>query len=185
MVSNRIDGMALETKRPRPTGFARCMHTGLIAGLIPVCLAVFGCAGGPPTVLLDTPTGVVPLNSPSPSMPGGLVAPPPGMETVPPGVPQSVSRDGSYTGTAEPLVTGGGLCLNVQPVGGFIVRGNSARYGGFRGRIAADGGLQMVYGQDWIVGQFEGATFHGQLDLRGRFGAPGCTYMLSLERSGS
>jgi hypothetical protein len=89
-----------------------------------------------------------------------------------------------YAGTAVPLDTGGGACLYDQQVGNFRVRGNSVRYGGFRGTIAADGGLQMVSAQDWIIGQFEGPAFHGQLDLYGRFGAPGCTYMLSLQRVG-
>jgi hypothetical protein len=81
-------------------------------------------------------------------------------------------------------VTGGGLCTETRNVADFFVRGSAARFGGFRGTIAPDGGVQMVYGQDWLVGQFEGATFHGQLDILGRFGSPGCTYMLNLERSG-
>ena len=89
------------------------------------------------------------------------------------------------TGTATVLNTAGGLCTDTLKVSGFVVRGTSARFEGFRGTIAADGGLQMIYGQDWIVGQFEGATFHGQLSTMGRFGAPGCTYMLNLERTGA
>jgi hypothetical protein len=70
---------------------------------------VFGCSG-PPTVLLDTPTGVVPLNAPAPVMPGGLAAPPPGLEPSSTLPAQGISRDGSYIGTATVLDTGGGLC---------------------------------------------------------------------------
>lgn len=176
--------MPLWTSRVRPINVAKSTRSSLTVCLVPACLFLFGCLG-PPTVLLDTPTGVVPLNSPAPVMPGGLAAPPPGLEPSPPISAQGVSRDGGYTGTAAVLDTAGGLCTDTLKVSGFAVRGTSARFGGFRGTIAADGGLQMVYGRDWIVGQFEGATFHGQLSTMGRFGAPGCTYMLNLERTGA
>ena len=147
-------------------------------------LLLASCSGGGPAVLLDTPTGVTPIYTPSPTMPSGLAAPPPGLANSPPPPAQPVNRSGTYAGTAVPLDTGGGICLSDQQVGNFRVRGNAVRYGGFRGRIQPDGGLQMVYGQDWIIGQFEGATFHGQLDLNGRFNQPSCTYMLSLQRTG-
>jgi hypothetical protein len=150
--------------------------------LVPTCLMLFACST--PTVVLDTPTGVVPLDAPTPVMPGGLAAPPPGLEPTSPPPAQAVSRDGSYTGTATVLVTGGGLCTETLKVSGFEVRGQRASFGGFRGTIAADGGLQMAYGQDWIVGQFDGATFRGQLNTLGRFDAPGCNYMLNLQRTG-
>jgi hypothetical protein len=169
--------------RLHPITIAMPTRTGLQLCLVSVCLILFACSA-PPTVLLDTPTGVVPLNAPAPVMPGGLAAPPPGLEPSSPLPAQGVSRDGSYSGTAAPLVTGGGLCTETRNVADFVVRGSAARFGGFRGTIAPDGGVQMVYGQDWLVGQFEGATFHGQLDILGRFGSPGCTYMLNLERSG-
>jgi len=162
-----------------------------LAVLCPLLLACSGNNGWqPPTVVLDTPSGPTPIYSPTPTptptMPGGLVGPPPGLETSATPVPASPgSRGGSYSGVAEPLQTGGGLCLQTRPVSGFHVRGNTVRYGGFRGTIDANNGLQMVYGRDWIIGQFDGATFHGQLDLNGRFGAPGCTYELSLQRTGA
>jgi hypothetical protein len=149
--------------------------------LVSTCLMLFACST--PTVVLDTPTGVVPLNAPTPAMPGGLAAPPPGLEPTSPPM-QAVSRDGSYTGTATVLVTGGGLCTEALKVSGFEVRGQRASFGGFRGTIAGDGGLQMAYGQDWIIGQFEGATFRGQLNTLGRFDAPGCNYLLNLQRTG-
>ena len=146
-------------------------------------LLLSGCSGGP-AVLLDTPAGVTPIYTPAPDMPGGLVAPPPGLANSLPPPARPINRNGTYAGTAVPLDTGGGICMSNQQVGNFHVRGNAVRYGGFRGHIQPDGGLQMVYGQNWIIGQFEGAAFHGQLDLNGRFNEEGCTYMLSLQRVG-
>jgi hypothetical protein len=154
-----------------------------IAASLSASIFLAGCTGGP-AVLVDTPTGVTPIYTPSPVMPGGPAGPPPGLDGSPPPLLQPVNRDGTYAGTAVPLDTGGGLCVDSRRVGDFRVRGNRARYGGFSGRIAPDGGLQMAYGRDWIIGQFEGTAFHGQLDLNGRFGEPGCTYMLSLGRVG-
>ena len=65
-----------------------------------------------------------------------------------------------------------------------VVRGRSVRYGGYRGTIEPGGGLQMAYGQNWIIGQFEGTTFHGQIDLYAGFEGLACSYMLSLARVG-
>jgi hypothetical protein len=119
-------------------------------------------------------------------MPGGAVGPPPGLEGTAPSSPvQPVSRDGSYVGTAVPLDTGGGLCITTHQVSGFHVQGNSVRFGGFRGTIDANNGLQMVSRRDWIVGQFDGDTFRGQMDVTGRLDAPGCTFMMTLQRAGT
>jgi hypothetical protein len=161
------NGMRHDSAWLWPSYVTRSTRIGARAWVVCAGLAVFGCSYSPP-----------------PAMPGGQIAPPPGMEPMSLPGPQNVSRNGTYAGTAEPLDTGGGLCISTQSVGGFIVRGSSARYGQFRGTIAPDGGLQMVAGQNWIVGHFEGGTFLGQLNLVGRFGAPGCTYMLNLERTG-
>lgn len=142
---------------------------------------IFGCAGGP-SVVLDTPTAVRPIYTPPAAMPGGNIGPPPGMDTSLPPPTQAVDRSGSYAGTAVPLGTAGGICLQTKRVSNFIVRGDRVRFGGFRGRIEADNGLQMVYGGTWITGQFEGATFSGQLQEAGAFNSEGCSYMLSLQR---
>ena len=149
------------------------------------CLLLAGCSGQMPNVVLDTPTGATPIYTPAPpGMAGGAVGPPPGMDTPTPAQAFNGDRSGNYAGTAVPLETGGGICINTERVINFRVNGNRARFGQFRGTIDPSGGLQMPNGQDWIVGQFEGASFHGQLDLNphGRFGGEGCTYMLSLER---
>ena len=81
-------------------------------------------------------------------------------------------------------MTAGGSCDNGMNVTNFRVDGNSVRFGQFRGTITPDGGLQMVFGGTWIIGQFEGATFRGQADFRGRWGAPGCVFILTLDRTG-
>ena len=154
------------------------------AGLAAVCLALSGCSG-PPTVVLATPNGPQTLYAPpSSNMPGGLVAPPPGLGTPSPQAPAAIggSRNGTYTGTASVLSTYGNQCQETVPVVGFRVRGNSVRFGRFRGTIDPGNGLQMTYNQQWIVGQFEGATFHGQVTFWGASG-PGCTYLLNLQRT--
>jgi hypothetical protein len=160
-------------------------------------LLLAGCSANSgvqiPTVELDTPTGVTTLYSPAPEIPGGAPAvPPPGLMIPPPDQSSTASaskparpRSGTYAGIAEPLDTGGGLCISNRKVAGFHVHGSAVQYGRFHGTIAADNGLQMVLGQTWIFGQFEGPIFRGQLDIPGNFGAPGCTYMLTLERVGA
>jgi hypothetical protein len=136
-----------------------------------------------PKVVLDSPMGVTPLYSPAPTTPNGFAPPPPWLQPALPASAQIANRSGSYAGTAQPLSTGAGACINTLQVSGFRVRGHSVRFGRFHGTIAADNGLQMAYGQQWIIGQFEGASFVGQLNFPDRFG-PGCTYMLTLERVG-
>lgn len=153
------------------------------AVIVPFVLLGLAACSGAPQVVLDTPTGITPIYTPQPAMPGGLIAPPP--STTPPVPTEMVSRSGWYNGTAFPLETGGGLCINTLTVSNFHVRGNGVQFGRFRGTIDANNGLQMVNGNQWIIGQFEGATFHGQLDVPRGWNAPGCTYMLTLQRTGS
>jgi hypothetical protein len=150
-------------------------------------LLLAGCTGHGPQVVLDTPTGPTTLYSPAPEVPG--VPPPPGMgmpslQQGGPPPPPPGPRSGTYAGVAEPLDTGGGICIRNRQVGGFHVHGNAVRYGQFRGTIGPDNGLQMVSGQTWIYGQFEGPTFRGQLDIPAAFNNLGCTYMLTLNRVG-
>ena len=152
---------------------------------IPVCLVcaaltLLGCtvqSGLPgPSLILGTPVGPVPL---SPSAPGVWLGPPGSS----PG--QAVSRDGSYAGSAVAMITDGGLCTKPLAISGLVVKGSSAEYGRFHGTIDADGGLQMVSAGDWIVGQFGGAAFRGQLSVPGPLWTPGCTYLVNLERTGA
>jgi hypothetical protein len=148
------------------------------------CLIAAGCTGTPPSVVMATPTGLVPITTPQPAMPGGAVGPPPGLEPAAAAPALPGDRSGNYGGTAEPVITGGGLCLGTQRVSNFLVRGNRVHFGGFRGTIAQDGMLQMVFGSQWIIGQFNGATFQGQFYIPGRFGQVGCQFAMNLERVG-
>ena len=182
--------MKRDTRGCEPINAAKSLRAGVRACLIPVCLALFGCTGqngSPiPNVILSTPTGSVPLYTagPSPAGPGNDLAVPPGLDPAPPPPAQAANRNGTYTGRAEVLVTAGGLCDQGMAVDNFKVAGNSVHFGQFRGTIAPDGGLQMVFRGTWIVGQFEGATFRGQVDNQGRWGQPGCTFSLTLDRTG-
>lgn len=164
------------------------LRASVRAWLIPACLALCGCTvqtGLPgPNVMINTPGGgLVPLNAPGPVMPGGPVSPPPGLEPMSPAAAQTVSRDGIYAGSMEALSTAGGICANQVKVNGFKVHGNSVRFGDFRGTIDPDGGLQMVFRGNWIIGEFAGASFHGHVQGAG-VGQPGCTFILTLNRTG-
>jgi hypothetical protein len=127
----------------------------------------------------------VPLYTPSSAPPGGSLAnPPPGLDPLlPPAAPVG-SRNGTYSGWAEVFTTAGGLCTEGMKVIDFKVHGNAVRFGRFRGTIQPDGGLQMVSGGTWIIGQFEGPTFRGQVSSPGAFHTVGCTFILALDRTG-
>jgi len=179
------------TKIPR-IGVIASRRAAARAFLVSACLALLGCTvqtGLPgPNVTLSTPTGPVPIYT-QPQPPAGAgndLAVPPGLEPASPLPPpfQSGNRNGTYSGRAVVLSTAGGVCDNGMNVSNFKVYGNSVRFGQFRGTITPDGGLQMVFRGTWIIGQFEGATFRGQADFTGRWGTPGCVFLLNLERTG-
>ena len=152
-----------------------------LAGVL--CASLAGCSQGP-AVLLDTPAGAAPLYIPHNATSGDTIPLPPGTTAALPAPVDTVARSGWYTGTALPLQTYGGLCIRTLTVSDFHVQGNEVRFGRFRGTILPDNRLQMVSGQQWIVGQFDGATFHGHLNIPGALDTPGCSYMLTLRRTG-
>ena len=80
--------------------------------------------------------------------------------------------------------TDGGLCTKPLSLSGMLVQGGSVRFGRFHGVIDPYGGLQMTDAGMWIVGQFEGAVFRGQLSAPGPRDAPGCSYLVGLARTG-
>jgi hypothetical protein len=146
-----------------------------------------GCTASdwqPPTVMVAAGTSVTTIY-PSAAVgeaPDVLPGAPPGLANVPPSAGQSVGRNGVYVGTADPLVTNGGLCGQTLRVEGFRVVGDHVRYGRFHGRIDPANGLQMAYGNQWLIGQFENGSFHGLLMTTEVHGRPGCTFMVSLGR---
>ncbi len=161
-----------------------------IGGVV-VLLLLTGCSGSvglrPSTVAIGTPPGATQLSSDTPEIPGG---PPPmaplptlAMGSAPPAPPVKPVRSGTYTGVAWPMGSSGS-CTTTREVSGFHVRGNAVRYGGLRGTIDTQKGVQMTNGQTWIYGQFEGKYFAGQMDVPGPRGGTGCTYQLSLSRIG-
>ena len=140
------------------------------------CLFLVACSGSPP-LTPSTGAAATPQSPPLATQ---------SEQTSPPSPSPTPDRNGNYAGTAQPMDTGGGVCTRPRQVSGFRVAGNSVRFGGFRGSIDSAGGLQMVRGDQWIVGQFEGTTFRGQFTFprQGRSNAPGCSYALSLDRIG-
>jgi hypothetical protein len=98
---------------------------------------------------------------------------------------QAMDRSGNYTGTAQPVNTAGGLCTRPLPMTGSVI-GNSAQFGDFRGTIDPAGGAKLFSGDQWITGQFQGATFQGQLTIPPRPSRPAaCSYALTMDRIGS
>ena len=97
--------------------------------------------------------------------------PPPGLNgSTLPNPAGAITRGGTYAGYADVLSTGGGLCINDKTVTNFKVHGNQVRFGEMSGTIAPDGSLQMVFGNTWIVGRFQGTTFRGQIIAGGPMG---------------
>jgi hypothetical protein len=137
--------------------------------------------GQPNASTLATPIGPIPLTPSGPTGIGG-----PDSLTIPPGttlpIPTALQgRNGTYAGYADVLGTAGGLCINDKPVSNFKVRGNQVRFGEWRGTIGPNGDLQMIFGNAWIAGRFQGPTFRGQLSD----GNPaGCLFALELDRVG-
>jgi hypothetical protein len=161
------------------------MRAALGACVMCVAPALLGCTASEsslPRVTLATQVGTVPLYAPAQGT-GPETASPPRQQSALTG--RASDRDGDYAGNAIVLTTDGGVCTPPPPpVSGFVVRGRSVDFGRFHGTIQPDNGLQMAYGGDWIVGQFQGALFRGQLSVPGPHLRPGCTYFISLERIG-
>jgi hypothetical protein len=141
------------------------------------CCALLSACEGQPTAVVALPVGVVPVYpyaGTAPGAPGG--APPTTGIPVP---------DGMYAGVATPLVTDGGVCFESREVTGFQVQGNRVSFGGFQGPIDGTDSVQLVYGTDWIFGQFQGGLFQGQLVMQGARDNVGCSYTMTLRRVGN
>jgi hypothetical protein len=104
-----------------------------------------------------------------------------GPQQIGPPLPPSspLGHSGRYNGKMQALVSAGARCTEFRPVEGFRVDGRSVAYGPFRGRIANDGSLQMIYGQNWVVGQFGPGIFRGTITYQ----VPPCQYAMLLQRT--
>jgi hypothetical protein len=89
-------------------------------------------------------------------------------------------HDGVYGGRAQALDSAGAQCPEIRSAADFRVAGRKVTFGPFRGTIGDQGGLRMIYGQNTIVGHFEGDVFHGVID----FQVPPCSYAMLLRRGG-
>ncbi|HVZ09687.1 MAG TPA: hypothetical protein VHC04_17350 [Rhodopila sp.] len=137
--------------------------------------------GAPPVVIQSTPFGSTVIAG------GGQAgAPPANLDPDLPGTLPAMGgpRDGIYSGVAVPLSTGGGMCINTQTIDQFRVEGDRVRWGLFRGRIQGNS-LQMVQGNTWFFGTFDGNRFNGQITVESRRMGPSCTFMVALAKTGS
>lgn len=168
---------------PRSVSVPHSRQVIIRSAVFAACVLATACTtvlqpGRPPNVTLSTPTGPVPLAGPgsSPIAEPSLTIPPRGTLPTP---ANTMGRNGTYAGYADVLATGGGLCLNDKTVANFKVHGNQAQLGEMKGTIAPNGYLQMVYGDVWVTGAFQGPTFRGQMTAGG---PAGCTFALELDR---
>jgi hypothetical protein len=90
-------------------------------------------------------------------------------------------HDGVYDGRAQALDSAGAQCPEFRRASNFRVVGRQVTFGPFRGTIGDGGGLRMIYGQNTIVGHFEGGVFRGVID----FQVPPCSYAMRLRRIGA
>lgn len=156
------------------------------------CLAALsvlsqGCAGSdwqPPTVMVASAMGATTIYPPAAARPAPDVLPaaPAALANAAPPAGTPAGHDGEYAGWADPLMSDGGLCMLTLRIEGFRVLGDRVSFGQFRGRIDSGNGLQMAGGNDWLIGQFNGATFHGQLMTYATHSRPACSFIVRLER---
>ncbi len=104
-----------------------------------------------------------------------------GTQPVPRPAPSTAyGHDGVYAGTAQALDSAGARCAELRHAADFRVAGRAVTFGPFRGTIGEEGGLRMIYGQNTLVGHFEGDAFRGVID----FQVPPCSYAMLLRRRG-
>jgi hypothetical protein len=174
----------LKTTRPHSWPIA---VPARLASLVALSALLGGCAGSdwqPPTVIAASTMGAKTIYPRDAARPAAdvLPMPPAGSATAAPPASSPAGHDGVYAGWADPLATDGGLCMQTRRIEGFRVLGDRVSYGQFRGRIDSENGLQMAGGNDWLIGQFDGTTFHGQLLTYFTQSRPGCSFVLRLER---
>lgn len=158
-------------------------------GLAAIC--VVGCTtvyqpGVPPITTLDLPvTGSIVVNPPPPPPPiveRRLRVPPSDVPPVPSELTSASGWSGSYAGWASMINAQPGRCAADMRITNFRVTGDQVRFGRFRGRVAPDGRLQLVEGQNTIVGGFRDGHFEGQMSFAASDQAVGCVYLMTLDR---
>ena len=107
-----------------------------------------------------------------------------GCNTVPPATPEQVAGlQGTYSGDAvidDPALPGPACQSSIHMID-FQVVGNQVHFGGFNGPIRDDGSVELVAGQSWIYGRFEGNALVGSLIIPP---TSLCRYHFSLTRGG-
>jgi hypothetical protein len=178
------DSAMLKTTRPHSWPIA---VPARLAWLVALSALLGGCTGSdwqPPRVMLATAMGATTIYTPAAARPADdvLPAPPAGLANAASAAGTPAGHDGNYAGWADPFVTDGGLCRQTLRIEGFHVLGDQVSFGQFRGRIDSGNGVQMAGGSDWLIGQFYGVTFHGQLMTYAAHNRPACSFIVRLER---
>jgi hypothetical protein len=173
-------------KTTRPHSWPIAVPARLVC-LVALSALLAGCTGSgwqPPTVMAASVMGAKTIYPPDAAQPTAdvLPTPPAGSANAASSVGAPAEHDGDYAGWAYPLVTDGGLCTQTLRIAGFRVLGGRVSFGQYRGRIDSENGLQMAGGTNWLIGQFYGVTFRGQLMTYATHNRPGCSFIVRLER---
>jgi hypothetical protein len=155
-----------------------------VAFALPACSVTETPGNGDAVMTIDMP-GHMPQQVGSQSvLPGDPVALPTNL-TGPTGNPSAVLTpppqgimppSGAYAGVGRSLNDPGGQCSDPISITNWTVMGDRVSFGGFQGRIAPDGSLNMQLGGGTLSGRFAGPRFQG----RTWYPAPACNYGLTL-----
>ena len=91
--------------------------------------------------------------------------------------PTTTAYDGVYEGQAT--VSDPGLpCQQMGTLNPMKVSGGHIDFGNLRGEVQPNGQVKLVFGQVYVVGQFEGTHFSGQIMNP----QPACNFNLSMDK---
>ena len=94
--------------------------------------------------------------------------------------PITTAYDGVYEGQAS-LTSPAMPCEVPGNLSPMKVSGGHVDFGNLRGWVQQDGQVNLVFGRVYVVGQFQGTHFSGQIMNP----QPACNYNLSMDRVGS
>lgn len=93
--------------------------------------------------------------------------------------PTTTAYDGLYQGQAT--VSDPGLpCEQMGTLNPMRVSGGHVDFGNLRGEVQPNGQVNLVFGQVYVVGQFQGTHFSGKIINP----QPACNFNLSMDKVG-
>lgn len=99
------------------------------------------------------------------------------LEACAPTGPTTTAFDGVYQGQGT-LSDPGLPCQNTAPLNPMKVSGGHVDFGNLHGWVQQNGQLTLEFGQVYVVGQFQGTQFTGQIE----FPQPACNYNINMNK---